>query len=291
MNDDALLQISQLHAAVLDRGLATPVLRGVDLAVRRGSIHGLVGESGGGKTMVGRAVLDLLPDAVRITGGSIRYDGRELVGAAPRERRRLLGREISLILQNPMTALNPAFRIGAQMIDVLRLHLKMSRRQALLRTLQLLRQVQIREPERVIWLYPHELSGGMCQRVLIAIAFSCEPKLIIADEPTTALDVTVQQEVLRLLKGMQRRLGTTVLFITHDLGVVAKLCDDVSVIFAGRILETGTVADVFAQPKHPYTTALLDAVPRYDRPDRALHPIPTSLHEQLWQQAWQYDAR
>jgi peptide/nickel transport system ATP-binding protein len=188
-----------------------------------------------------------------------------------------------------MTALNPAFRIGEQITDVLRLHMGLDKTAARARALALLNDVHIRAPERVLRQYPHELSGGMRQRVLIAIAFSCQPKLIIADEPTTALDVTVQRQVLGLIKALQAERGTALLFITHDLGVVAKLCDRITVLHDGRVLEQGAVAEVFAAPKHAYTSALMKATPRYDRPGDALQPVPTTLTETLNAEAKAYD--
>ena len=269
---------------------ATPILRGVDLQLETGKILGLVGESGGGKTMVCKAILDILPESAKVTAGAIRFEGKDLLKMAKRERRGLLGPSISMILQNPMTALNPAYRIEDQVTDVLRLHMGASKSGARLRVLERLAAVHIRDPERVMRLYPHELSGGMCQRVVIAIAFACEPKLIIADEPTTALDVTVQHQILRLIRDLQRNTGTSVLFITHDLGVVAKVCDTVSVIYAGRILESGPVAQIFSSQHHAYTEALMNAAPRYDRPDTALHPVPASLREQLARETEAWDA-
>jgi len=269
---------------------STPILRGVDLQLETGRILGLVGESGGGKTMVCKAILDILPESAKVTAGAIRFEGRDLLTMAKRERRGLLGPSISMILQNPMTALNPAYRIEDQVTDVLRLHMGASKSGARLRVLERLAAVHIRDPERVMRLYPHELSGGMCQRVVIAIAFACEPKLIIADEPTTALDVTVQHQILRLIRDLQRNTGTSVLFITHDLGVVAKVCDTVSVIYAGRILESGPVAQIFSSQHHAYTEALMNAAPRYDRPDTALHPVPSSLREQLARETEAWDA-
>lgn len=269
---------------------ATPILRGVDLQLETGKILGLVGESGGGKTMVCKAILDILPESAKVTAGAIRFEGKDLLKMAKRERRGLLGPSISMILQNPMTALNPAYRIEDQVTDVLRLHMGASKSGARLRVLERLAAVHIRDPERVMRLYPHELSGGMCQRVVIAIAFACEPKLIIADEPTTALDVTVQHQILRLIRDLQRDTGTSVLFITHDLGVVAKVCDTVSVIYAGRILESGPVAQIFSSQHHAYTEALMNAAPRYDRPDTALHPVPSSLREQLARETAAWDA-
>ena len=269
---------------------STPILRGVDLQLETGKILGLVGESGGGKTMVCKAILDILPESAKVTAGAIRFEGKDLLTMAKRERRGLLGPSISMILQNPMTALNPAYRIEDQVTDVLRLHMGASKSGARLRVLERLAAVHIRDPERVMRLYPHELSGGMCQRVVIAIAFACEPKLIIADEPTTALDVTVQHQILRLIRDLQRNTGTSVLFITHDLGVVAKVCDTVSVIYAGRILESGPVGQIFSSQHHAYTEALMNAAPRYDRPDTALHPVPASLHEQLARETAAWDA-
>ena len=269
---------------------STPILRGVDLQLETGKILGLVGESGGGKTMVCKAILDILPESAKVTAGAIRFEGKDLLTMAKRERRGLLGPSISMILQNPMTALNPAYRIEDQVTDVLRLHMGASKSGARLRVLERLAAVHIRDPERVMRLYPHELSGGMCQRVVIAIAFACEPKLIIADEPTTALDVTVQHQILRLIRDLQRNTGTSVLFITHDLGVVAKVCDTVSVIYAGRILESGPVAQIFSSQHHAYTEALMNAAPRYDRPDTALRPVPSSLREQLARETEAWDA-
>ena len=282
-----ILEIENLRVAIGGK----PVLRGVDLALPAGGILGLVGESGGGKTMVCKAVLGILPRGAAVTGGSIRFDGRDLLALPARERRGLLGRSIAMILQNPMTALNPVYRIESQMTDVMHLHLGLGRQEARQRALEMLHSVHIREPERVLRLYPHELSGGMCQRVAISIAFSCQPRLIIADEPTTALDVTVQHQILRLLRDLQHNTGTSVLFITHDLGIVAKVCDAVTVLHAGRVLESGPVAQVFARPAHEYTTALLNAAPRYDRPDDTLHPIPEALRSRLMQEAADDDAR
>jgi peptide/nickel transport system ATP-binding protein len=277
----ALLEIRGLRVAIG----AQPVLRGVDLEVHPGQVAGLVGESGAGKSMVGRTILGLLPGEARVTGGSVRFDGLDLLAAGTCERADLPGRDIALIPQNPMTALNPVARIEAQMTDVLRMHLKLSRVEAQARALEMVEAVHLREPRRVLRQYPHELSGGMRQRVLIATAFACRPRLVVADEPTTALDVTVQRQCLRLIRELQAAHGTALLFVTHDLGVVAKLCDTVSVIHAGRILETGAARAVFEAPRHPYTRALLGATPRWDRPAEALEPIPDALLERLWDEA------
>ena len=288
---EAVLDVRDLHVAIGRAGKGQPVLRGVDLTAGQGRVHGLVGESGAGKTMVARAVLGVMPAIARITGGSIRFVGTDLAGLAERARRDLLGRDLALIPQDPMTALNPVRPVGRQMTDVLQLRQGLDRSAAATRALDLLHEVHIREPETVLRQYPHELSGGMRQRVLIAIAFAGEPKLVIADEPTTALDVTVQRRILRLIRAMQAAHRTAVLFVTHDLGVVAKICDDVSVIHAGRIVEAAPVADIFAGPKHDYTKALFGATPRYDRPADTLVPVPDALTDRLLAEAADHDAR
>ncbi|MHA1566798.1 MAG: ABC transporter ATP-binding protein [Alphaproteobacteria bacterium] len=283
----AILEIDDLHLEI--RGMA--VLRGVDLTVNAGQVHGLVGETGAGKSMVGRAVLDILPGGAKITDGILKFGGLDLANLPGASRRRLLGRRMSLIPQDPMSALNPVYRIGRQLTDILRHSLSLSRSAARLRALELLDEVRISAPERVFAQYPHELSGGMRQRVLIAGAFACRPEFIIADEPTTALDVTVQREVLRLIRQMQRQDGTGMLFVTHDLGVVAKICDWVSVIHSGRIVENGPAEQIFRAPQHPYTKALFAATPRYDRPSQRLTPVPRQLTRRLRDDAAAYDQR
>ncbi len=279
-----ILDINSLYLEI-----GQPILRGVSLQIKEGEVHGLVGESGAGKTMLGKCILGLLPDNAKVTHGFVDFAGRELLNIHSAERRELLGRDITLIPQNPMTALNPVKRIEPQITDVLQLHLGLSANAARQRVTELLGDVHIREVDRVRRQFPHELSGGMRQRVLIAIAFACKPKLIIADEPTTALDVTVQRQILRLIKELQANSNTAILFITHDLGVVAKICNRVSVIHSGRILEANNTGELFAQPQHPYTRALLAATPRFDRPADALHPVPPELIDQLWAEARAHD--
>jgi peptide/nickel transport system ATP-binding protein len=265
------------------------VLRGVSLELRPGEVRGLVGESGAGKSMLGRAVLGLLPANAAIVAGRIAFEGRDLIAMPEPERRRLFGRRIALIPQDPMTSLNPVKRVGAQIAMLLRHHLGLSKRDALARAAELLSEVAIRDPRRVLDLYPHEISGGMRQRVLIAMAFACDPSLVIADEPTTALDVTVQRQVLQLVERLRQRHGAAVLFVTHDLGVVAKICRTMTVLHAGRVLEEGETADVLAKPRHPYTRALLAATPRADRPAEALRPVPPALIDSLWAEAHRLD--
>jgi dipeptide transport system ATP-binding protein len=281
----ATLAIEELKVAIGDAN----VLRGVSIEVEPGEVRGLVGESGAGKSMLGRAVLGLLPANATILSGHIAFEGRDLLGMREAERRSLLGRRIALIPQDPMTSLNPVKRVGAQISNLLRHHLDLSKQAALQRATELLTEVAIRDPERVLSLYPHEISGGMRQRVLIAMAFACDPSLVIADEPTTALDVTVQRQVLQLVERLRKRHGSAVLFITHDLGVVAKICRSMTVLHAGRVLEEGETADVLARPRHAYTRALLAATPRADRPADTLRPVPPALIEQLWSEARKLD--
>jgi peptide/nickel transport system ATP-binding protein len=285
----AVLSIGDLRVAIGQGANAAYVLRGVSLSVEPGEVRGLVGESGAGKSMLGRAVLGLLPANARIESGTIAFEGRDLLAMREPERRGLLGRRIALIPQDPMTSLNPVRRVGAQIAIILQHHLGLPRRAAMARAAELLAEVAIRDPLRVMNLYPHEISGGMRQRVLIAMAFSCDPALVIADEPTTALDVTVQRQVLQLVERLRRRHAAAVLFVTHDLGVVAKICRSISVLHAGRVLEEGETADVLARPRHPYTRALLAATPRADRPADALHAVPTALVESLWAEAHRLD--
>ena len=281
----AVLEIDNLHVAI---GAAN-VLRGVSLRVEAGEVRGLVGESGAGKSMVGRTIFGLLPAKAAIRAGQVQFEGRDLLAMPDKERRGLLGRRIALIPQDPMTSLNPVRRIGAQMVALLQLHLGLSKRAALDRAADLLAEVAIRDPARVLQLYPHELSGGMRQRVLIAMAFACNPALVIADEPTTALDVTVQRQVLQLVERMRQRHDAAILFVTHDLGVVAKICRSMTVLHAGRVLEDGPTADVLVKPHHAYTRALLAATPRADRPADALKPVPPALIESLWAEARRLD--
>src|SRR5262252_9345402 len=233
------------------------ILRDVSLKVAIGEVHGIVGESGAGKSTIAKAILGIIPSQVRLTGGRIDFEGLDLLSLSSTALRAVLGRDIALIAQDPSTALNPARRIEAQLTDGLRLKRGLSAKGARVRALELLEEVQIREPERVLASYPHQLSGGMRQRVLIAAAFGLEPKLVIADEPTTALDVTVQKQILRLIRSLQERHGTSVLFVSHDLGVVAKICDRVTVLYMGKVVEQGPTAEVLTTPHHAYTKALL----------------------------------
>ena len=267
-----------------------PILRQVSLTVGIGEVHGVVGESGAGKSTIAKAILGIIPSQVKITGGSITFEGENLLAMSAKALRSVLGRDIALVPQDPSTALNPSRRIEAQLTDGLRLKRGLSGREARRRALALLEEVQIRDPERVLRSYPHQLSGGMRQRVLIAAAFGLEPKLVIADEPTTALDVTVQKQILKLIRLLQERHGTSVLFVSHDLGVVAKICDRLTVLYMGRAMEQGTAEEVLSAPRHAYTKALLAANPRYDRPDTGLEPTPPEVVAALRAEIAAFDA-
>ncbi len=271
----AFLEIDTLSAVL--HGSSQRLLRSVRLTVDRGEVRGLVGESGAGKSMIGKAVLGILPAAVRIVEGIIRLDGHDILAMPASERRRVIGATAALIPQDPLTALNPSRRIGPQITNRLVDILGWSKAAAKTRALELLDEVHIDAPERVMASYPHELSGGMRQRVLIASAFAANPKLVIADEPTTALDVTVQKQILKLIREMQARHDTAMLFVTHDLGVVSKVCQKLTVLYAGKVVEDTAVAAFFEAPQHPYSKALLAATPKYTDPFASLLPVHESV--------------
>jgi peptide/nickel transport system ATP-binding protein len=254
----------------------TEAVRGVSLAVRRGETHCLVGESGCGKSISALSVMNLLPRGMLRSADHIRFQGEDLMRMPERQMARLRGDKIAMIFQEPMTSLNPAYTIGSQMSEVFERHRRTNRRQAMDRAAELLARVGVTAPGMRLGQYPHQLSGGLRQRMMIAMALMCDPQLLIADEPTTALDVTVQAQILRLLQRLQQELGLALLLITHDLGVVARMAQRVSVMYAGEVVETGTVAEVFAAPTHPYTRGLLDCipVPGMTRTDQPLGSIP-----------------
>ncbi|WP_225232202.1 dipeptide/oligopeptide/nickel ABC transporter permease/ATP-binding protein [Klenkia terrae] len=268
--DDAVLAVRDLRVSVVD---GPDLVTGVSLTVRRGTVLGLVGESGCGKSMTARSLLGLLPDGVEVSGGSISFQGTDLVGLAEGELRGYRGSRIALISQEPMVALDPAFSVATQLTGPIRRHRGVGRREARTIAAQLLRNVGIVDADRILGSYPHQLSGGMAQRVCIALALTGEPDLLVADEPTTALDVTVQAEILSLLRALVRDTGLSVVLVTHDLGVVADLCDDVAVMYAGEVVEAGATTAVLDEPRHPYTMALLGADPHV--PDG--EPVPERL--------------
>ncbi|HMV71603.1 MAG TPA: ABC transporter ATP-binding protein [Pseudomonadales bacterium] len=264
-----LLDVSQLSVDYHTPEGEVRVVRGIDLEVHAGEFIGIVGESGSGKSQLLLALLGLSSPGA-ILGGSVRYRGEELLGASNTVLNRIRGNRIGMVFQDPMTALNPYLTVGTQITEVLRLHRGMSRRAANTRSAELLDAVQISEPHQRLRQYPHELSGGMRQRVMIAIALACEPEILLADEPTTALDVTVQAQILELLRTLRSRLGTAVVLITHDLGIVAELADRIAVMYAGRIVEEAPTDTLFAASRHPYAEALKLSIPRIDLalPDR-----------------------
>ena len=274
MSDTPILEVRDLRVEIpLTRGTVHAV-RSASFTVEPGQALGLVGESGCGKSMTLRAILGLLPHPGHITGGEIRFEGDDLANADPRRLRDVRGARIGIIFQEPMTALNPVMRVGDQIAEGPRVHLGKSRSEARQTALELMRKVGIPDPARRARAYPHELSGGMRQRVMIAIALACEPQLILCDEPTTALDVTIQDQILKLLSAMRRDLGVSVVFVTHDLAVVAETCERIAVMYAGQVVETGTVDEVFRAPRHPYTLGLLRSVPRFDVVRQTLDSIP-----------------
>lgn len=267
-----VLDIRSLHVNLaLTRG-TTPIVNGVDLTIKAGEVRGLVGESGAGKTMVARTILGTLPRRARNVRGQILFNDEDILTMSPRRHRALLRRDIALIPQDPMIALNPVYTIGHQFRHVLRRFTSGKRTQLDSISVELMNDVSLKYADTLLDKYPHELSGGMRQRVLIAMAFASRPSLVVADEPTTALDVTVQKRVLALLRQMQARNGTAILFVTHDLGVVAKLCNSVSVMRNGRVIESGSCERIIKTPQEPYTQSLLQATPRYDRPVETFIP-------------------
>ncbi|MCY0875589.1 MAG: ABC transporter ATP-binding protein [Firmicutes bacterium] len=258
-----VLEVQSLHVDFHLHGGYVQAVQDVSFHIKEGETLGLVGESGCGKSVTSLALVRLLSKTARVTG-KVLYKGRDLLQVSGPELRRVRGGEVSMIFQEPMTSLNPVYKIGAQISEALRLHDKVSPRAAFARSLEMLRKVGIARPEEIMHAYPHQLSGGMRQRVMIAIAMVCSPSLLIADEPTTALDVTIQAQILELMKMLSQDFGTSVLLITHDLGVVAETCDRVAVMYAGNIVEQGNVEDIFASPEHPYTQGLLKAIPKID---------------------------
>jgi oligopeptide/dipeptide ABC transporter ATP-binding protein len=291
---EPLLSVRNLRVYFHQRDRVVRAVDGVDLQLDPGKTLCLVGESGSGKSLTALSIMRLISPPGRIEEGSeITYAGRELVAASAQQMQSIRGNEISMIFQEPMTSLNPAHTVGAQIAEAVRLHRPVSKAAAAERALEMLRLVGVPDPRRRSSDYPHQLSGGMRQRVMIAMALSCEPKLIIADEPTTALDVTIQAQVLELLRELRDTLDMAVLLITHDLGVVAEMADDVAVMYAGRIVERGNVQDTFARPQHPYTQALLRSIPVLGmRQNQRLTVIPGMVPSPAsWPSGCRFEAR
>lgn len=270
-----ILQINHLELSFITPRSQVQALADVSFEIQEGEVVGLVGESGCGKSITSLSIMGLLPEeSTRVTGGSIKFQDIELTQLNKNQMRAMRGKEMAMIFQEPMTSLNPVFSIGDQLTESVKLHLKISNKAAKDYVLTILDSVGIHRSRNIMNEYPHQLSGGMRQRVMIAMALSCNPKLLIADEPTTALDVTIQAQILELLKKINRESKTSMLFITHDLGVVAEICDRVIVMYAGQIIESGSVKQILSNPQHPYTIGLLKSIPKLDETRKRLDTIP-----------------
>jgi oligopeptide transport system ATP-binding protein len=272
---EPILDVRDLKVSFRVRGGEVQAVRGVSFQVNKGEAVAIVGESGSGKSVTAQTIMRLIPSPPSmIKDGSIRFMGEELLTKSEKEMQRIRGKHIGMIFQDPMTSLNPTMTVGRQITEGLIKHQNMSSQSANRRAVEMLKLVGIPNPEDRVRQYPHEFSGGMRQRAMIAIALACNPAMLIADEPTTALDVTIQAQIMQLMKDLQKNLGTSIVLITHDLGVVADMCDRVIVMYAGKVVETGTIREIFKHPKHPYTQGLLRSLPRIDqRKDEPLIPI------------------
>ena len=271
---DHLLEIDNLKVSFFTPAGEVKAVNGISYNLDKGRVLGIVGESGSGKSVSVSALMQLLVFPGRVVDGSITFDGRDILAMNEEQIQEIRGKEIGMIFQDPMTSLNPVFTIGEQLIETLRRHTKMSRSEAAERSLEMLRLVGINNPEQRMKQYPHEFSGGMRQRAMIAMTLLCDPKLLIADEPTTALDVTIQAQILELMKSLRTKINAAIILITHDLGIVSDICDDVIVMYAGRIVEKGSIDDIFYRPAHPYTQGLLRCLPRLDSDgSKPLEPI------------------
>lgn len=275
---ETILQINELHTHFFTEEGEIPAVDGVSLHVNKGEVVGIVGESGCGKSVTSLSIIQLVPNPPgKIVSGEINFKNENLVKAKYKRMKQIRGNEIAMIFQEPMTSLNPVFTIGNQLIEAIRIHTKVSKKIAHQKSIELLKLVGLPRAEKVMNDYPHQLSGGMRQRVMIAIAMACEPELLIADEPTTALDVTIQAQILELMKKLNKEKNTAILLITHDLGVVAEMCDRVIVMYAGQVVEKGTVREVLKNPQHPYTKGLIRSLPKLDEKNQTLYSIPGNV--------------
>ena len=277
----AMLEVKDLRTSFFTPAGEVKAVNGISFNLDHGKVLGIVGESGSGKSVTAYSIMQILEKTGKIVSGSIQFDGQELVNAGEKVMKTIRGNKISIIFQDPMTSLNPTYTIGHQLMEAIMLHTPRNKQQAWDRAVEMLRLVNVNEPEKRMKQYPFEFSGGMRQRVMIAMALACEPDILIADEPTTALDVTIQAQILELINNLKRERNLSVIFITHDLGVVANMADDIAVMYAGKIVEHGTVDDVFYDPRHPYTWALLSAMPDLDTKER-LDSIPGTPPDMLY---------
>ena len=269
----AMLEVKDLRTSFFTPAGEVKAVNGVSFNLDRGKVLGIVGESGSGKSVTAYSIMQILEKTGKIVGGSVKLDGQELVGIGEKGMKFIRGNKISIIFQDPMTSLNPTYTIGHQLMEAIMLHTPRNKQQAWDRAVEMLRLVNVNEPEKRMKQYPFEFSGGMRQRVMIAMALACEPDILIADEPTTALDVTIQAQILELMQSLQKELGMAIIMITHDLGVVAQMCDEVIVMYAGSICEQGTADEIFYNPKHEYTKGLMRSIPTVDSDGSRLQPI------------------
>ncbi len=269
----ALLEVKDLRTSFFTDAGEVKAVNGVSFNLERGKVLGIVGESGSGKSVTAYSVMQILAGTGKIVGGSIKLDGEELVGADEKVMKTVRGNKVSIIFQDPMTSLNPTYTIGSQLMEAILLHTDRDKKQAKERAVEMLKLVNVNEPEKRMKQYPFELSGGMRQRVMIAMALACEPDILIADEPTTALDVTIQAQILELMQDLQKELGMAIIMITHDLGVVAQMCDEIVVMYAGSICEQGTADEIFYNPQHEYTKGLIRSLPSANTAGKKLQPI------------------
>ena len=269
----SLLEVKDLHTSFFTPAGEVKAVNGVSFFLDHGKVLGIVGESGSGKSVTAYSIMQILEKTGKIVSGSIQVDGQELVGVSEKEMKKIRGNKISIIFQDPMTSLNPTYTIGHQLMEAITLHTNRNRKEAYDRAVEMLRLVNVNEPEKRMKQYPYEFSGGMRQRVMIAMALACEPDILIADEPTTALDVTIQAQILELMQSLQKELGMAIIMITHDLGVVAQMCDEVIVMYAGSICEQGTADEIFYNPRHEYTKGLMRSIPTLGDADEKLQPI------------------
>ena len=269
----ALLEVKDLHTSFYTPAGEVKAVNGVSFNLERGKVLGIVGESGSGKSVTAYSIMQILEKTGKIVSGSVKFDGQELVGIGEEGMKKIRGNKISIIFQDPMTSLNPTYTIGHQLMEAIMLHTPRNKQQAWDRAVEMLRLVNVNEPEKRMKQYPFEFSGGMRQRVMIAMALACEPDILIADEPTTALDVTIQAQILELMQSLQKELGMAIIMITHDLGVVAQMCDEVIVMYAGSICEQGTADEIFYNPRHEYTKGLMRSIPTLESDGQRLHPI------------------